>query len=130
MSFKKTVCLDLDGTLAEYQGWQGLEHIGQPLPGAVEFVRKVREKARVVIFTTRTKVDMDDRPEGVTRAGLAAIVQSWLDKHGFVVDEVYTGQGKPIAAVYVDDRAVWVPSNPASYHFESALLQVEEMLKR
>lgn len=32
---KKTVAVDLDGVLADYStGWQGIEHIGDPIPGA------------------------------------------------------------------------------------------------
>jgi len=54
---KKSVCVDLDGVLAQYDGWKGVEHIGDPIPGAVQFTKKLQEVARVVIFTTRTNAD-------------------------------------------------------------------------
>ena len=38
---KNTVCVDLDGTLAKYDGWKGLEHIGEPIDGSVEFTQQV-----------------------------------------------------------------------------------------
>ena len=114
-SFKKTVLVDLDGTLADYSnGFQGIDHIGEPIPGAVAFTQRLSEFARVVIYTTRCKAYPEGvpGPDGVPEPNrsspdhLAGIVQSWLDKGGFVYDEIYIGQGKPIAACIIDDRAV------------------------
>jgi len=101
---KKTVCVDLDGVLAEYDGWKGVAHIGDPLPGAVEFTHKLSKIARVVIVTTRASQEVNGHAETVHQ--LAKRVEAWLQKHGFAFDEVYTGQGKPLAAAYIDDRAV------------------------
>ncbi len=105
----KTVCVDLDGVLADYsQGFQGIDNIGDPIPGAAYFTRQLRKFAYVVIFTTRCK---EYPPGTMERDGrrapeLAAVVEAWLDRHGFAYDEVYTGQGKPMAACYIDDRSV------------------------
>ena len=111
---KPTICVDLDGVLAEYHGWRGIEHIGEPIPGAVEFTRQLAQFARVIIYTTRAKEylyekhsppnaqDDDHRP----LAELELILHKWLTQHGFVYDEIYIGQGKPFAIAYVDDRAV------------------------
>ena len=30
------IAIDLDGTLAEYDGWKGIDNIGKPIKGAVE----------------------------------------------------------------------------------------------
>lgn len=112
---KKTVLVDLDGVLADYsKGWQGIDHIGDPIPGAVEFTRQLAEFARVVIYTTRCKAYPADKPgpDGAPepcRDGVSALVArvvAWLDHHGFTWHEVYAGQGKPFAAAIVDDRAV------------------------
>jgi hypothetical protein len=102
---KKTVCVDLDGVLADYsKGWQGVDTIGDPVPGAVQFTKDLQAFARVVIYTTRCKGKMFDRDEPPLK--LVEIVKAWLDKHGFAYDEIDAEQGKPIAAAYVDDRAV------------------------
>lgn len=46
--------VDLDGTLAEYHGWKGADHIGEPVPAMVERVRAWLAEGRVVkIFTAR-----------------------------------------------------------------------------
>lgn len=125
---KKTVCVDLDGVLARYEGWKGEDHFGEPLPGAVEFTRRLAEYARVVVFTTRCKADLGGRPAGATPEDLAATVRAWLDRHGFACDEVYTGQGKPIAAAYVDDRAVaCVPQEMHLDEFAWALYRCREL---
>ena len=99
---RKTVCVDLDGTLASYDGWKGSDHIGEPLSGAVEFTHKLSEFADVVIYTTRTNTD----PKLGNHEGAFELLKAWLDKHGFAYHSIYQGQGKPLAAAYVDDRAV------------------------
>lgn len=105
MSLKKTICIDLDGVLADYsKGWQGVEVIGDPIPGAVEFTQALAQKYRVVIYSTRCKGKLFNRDEDPEK--LAGILKTWLDRHGFAYDEIDIGQGKPIAIAYVDDRAV------------------------
>lgn len=103
---KPTVAVDLDGTIAVYDRWRGLEHIGDPIPGAKEFLTALREFAIVLIWTTRCNPEVEDRPEGVTADTLGRIVRGWLDQHGLPYDDVYTGPVKPLAACFLDDRAV------------------------
>jgi len=51
---KPWVGVDLDGTLAEYHGWKGPEHIGPPIPAMVERVKAwLEEGLEVRIFTAR-----------------------------------------------------------------------------
>src|SRR5690349_18780615 len=46
--------VDLDGTLAEYHGWKGVEHIGPPIPEMVARVKQWLAEGRDVrIFTAR-----------------------------------------------------------------------------
>ena len=111
---KKTVAVDLDGVLATYDGWKGIDNIGEPIVGAVQFTKDLSAFARVVIFTTRCKTypPTAPGPKGMPepcRDDVNALVQrvvEWLDRHGFAWHEVYCGQGKPFAAAYIDDRAV------------------------
>jgi hypothetical protein len=100
---KRTVCVDLDGVLAKYDGWKGVDHIGDPIPGAVEFTKALSELCDVVIFTTRCNPEVN-KPEAVHL--LVNRVRAWLDAHGFAYADIYAGTGKPIAVAYVDDRAV------------------------
>lgn len=99
---KPRVCVDLDGVLAKYDGWRGLETFGEPIPGAVEFTRQLSDWAEVVIFTSRCN------PDGsrISMPKREALVKAWLKKHEFAWDEIYVGKGKPHASAYIDDRAV------------------------
>ena len=69
--------VDLDGTLAEYHGWKGPEHIGPPIvhPSGILMTDVVRELVQlgyeVRIFTARACIESQIPP-----------VQRWLKKHG------------------------------------------------
>lgn len=127
---KKTVCVDLDGTLATYEGWKGADHFGDPRPGAAEFTRRLSEIARVVIYTTRTNCDDPalGRDESDTPERLAGRIRNWLSSNGFAFDDVFTGKGKPFCAAFVDDRAVSVPTNPVEGDFDAAIASVGRLL--
>ena len=87
----KHVCVDFDGVLAEYDGWKGPDHLGEPLFGAHAFLREVNNLGmKVIILTTR---DPD-------------AVHTWLLDHHMhdLVDRV-TRQ-KPPALAYIDDRNI------------------------
>lgn len=117
--YTPTVAVDLDATLATYHGWQGLEAIGDPRPGAVAFLWELVQTHRVVIHTARVS-DCDGR----NPAYAAMLVTNWLHRHGFPLDfrvSVWGGVGKPIAAVYLDDRAVTIRENPGPDDFAEAL---------
>jgi len=126
---KKSVAVDLDGVLAQYDGWKGVEHIGDPIPGAVQFTKQLQEIARVVIFTTRTNADpkISERNESVEM--LTQRVKLWLDAHGFAYDEIYVGQGKPLAAAYVDDRAVVCRPREWPWGFNATLDCVKRLME-
>jgi hypothetical protein len=42
MKSRGLVGLDLDGTLVEYYYWKGHGNIGKALPGAIEFIEKLK----------------------------------------------------------------------------------------
>lgn len=103
MTEKKNVTVDVDGVLAAYTTWKGELHIGDPIEGAVEFTKRLAEKYRVVIHTTRMNYTLNRE---LTPPAARRQLQEWLDKHGFVWDHIFTGPGKPIAIAYIDDRGV------------------------
>ena len=56
--------VDLDGTLAEYEGWKGADHIGKPIPLMVERVKQwIAEGKEVKIFTARVSSNNPIRQE-------------------------------------------------------------------
>ncbi|UCH71958.1 MAG: hypothetical protein JSW62_06090 [Thermoplasmatales archaeon] len=113
---KKTVCVDLDGVLAEYDGWKDVTtFIGKPYPGALEFIKTLSEKYRILIYTARTE----------TSIGIEA-VQEWLEKNHFTDFRVvlYLGTDKPKAIAYVDDRAVLCRPAENGNSYEQALTRI------
>ena len=87
----KHVCVDFDGVLAQYAGWKGPNHLGDPRPGAKEFLEEIRDLGmKPIILTTR-------EPENV---------YLWLSKWGLKGLVARVTQEKPPALVYIDDRAL------------------------
>lgn len=70
--------VDLDGTLAKYDGWKGPEHIGEPIPLMVERVKAwLAEGKDVRIFTARV---CSSQPAGMANLAMGAI-QVWCKRH-------------------------------------------------
>jgi hypothetical protein len=71
--------VDLDGTLAEYHGWDGGK-IGKPIPRMVELVTAaVEEGQELRIFTARVSPG-----NGLTEAEIAAEtakIEAWCQEH-------------------------------------------------
>ena len=123
---KQTVAVDLDAVLAQYEKWEGVETIGDPVEGAQEFTETLAKQGwRVLVYTTRCSVDVN---EGHTEEELKKIVQAWLDTHQFWYDEIYSGRGKPIATAYVDDRSVICRPQENPKAFEAAVDYIKKVL--
>lgn len=77
--------VDLDGTLAEYDGWQGIEHIGAPVPLMMDRVRvMLAEGKEVRIMTARSFRLLDNKPGTPGHEeGREAVrhIQDWLESH-------------------------------------------------
>lgn len=100
--------VDLDGTLAEYGGWQGPEHIGPPVQKMLDRVKYwLAEGVDVRIFTAR----VSPAAEAVGEANIAReAIDLWCEEH--------LGQTLPITATkdfamvqLWDDRCIQVNEN-------------------
>lgn len=118
---KKSICVDIDGVLAQYEQWRGVDHFGDVMPGAKQFLERLRDEYEIVIFTCRCTKGMSGREEPHL---LANRVREWLEKNELPYDDIYVGQGKPIASYYIDDRGINCnpQENPMAY--EMVLEQV------
>ena len=126
---KPRVCLDLDGVLAQYDKWKGVDHIGDPIPGALEFTKQLAKIAEIVIFTSRCAQDVLEGSR-ITPGMLRIRVIEWLEKHKFPFTDVYTGQGKPRAAAFIDDRAVVCSPQTDKDAFTTALGQTRLLVSK
>lgn len=52
---KKWIGVDLDGTLAKYDGWKGINNIGEPYPMVLKLIKEILEIGEydIKIFTAR-----------------------------------------------------------------------------
>ena len=92
--------VDLDGTLAHYEGWRGPEHIGEPIAPMMERVRQWLEAGQIVkIFTARAHL-----PEQIP------YVKAWLAKHGLPDLEVTNAKDFGMVELW-DDRCMQVIPN-------------------
>lgn len=96
--------VDLDGTLAEYDGWQGIDHIGAPIPPMQRLVKfLLRAGADVRIFTARMQ-----EPDA------EVYINAWSLKHfGRVLPA--TNRKDFGMALLLDDRAYRVGFNTGEF---------------
>ncbi len=99
---RRTIAVDVDGVIAEYDGWKGPGVLGSPRTDVIEALRCLRAEGwKIVIHTTRGPEEIAD----------------YLRQNDIPHDEIncnsdYTTRGnKPVADVYWDDRAVTYSGN-------------------
>jgi len=101
---KPTVCFDLDGTLAEYDGWKGGE-IGFPIKSGVSLLKHFWEEGwRILIQSCRTNHQFGQIEEQ------HQAIRLWLNRNQIPYDEIVT-EGKAVADIYFCDRTVTFRSN-------------------
>lgn len=94
----KTIAFDFDGVLAQYDGWKGYQHLGKPIEGMREVLQQLKSDGwKILIYTTRGNAE----------------IAEWCKKYYMPVDYINMNPeiqgknpGKPIASIYVDDRAI------------------------
>ena len=123
---------DLDGTLAKYDGWRGIDHIGEPVKPMVDLIKRMHDEGKVVkIMTARVAPKVqpeikpnpylenhwviespDDMPWAVHAEAWTPreFIQDWCYKFlGFVPDIVY--QKDHLMLELYDDRVKQVVPN-------------------
>ena len=96
----KTVCIDVDGTISHYIEWVDSKTFGEVLPHCAETIHHLKADGwYVIIYTTRADI---------------AEIGKFLEANNIPFDAINENPnqpdnaigGKPIADVYVDDRAI------------------------
>ena len=102
-----SIAVDLDGTLAYYDHWRGIEHIGPPIIAMRDRVRQwLRDGKRVIIFTAR----ITGEHEGKARA----YIEQWLWQNDIGITEI-TNIKQPHMVQFWDDRAVAIRQNTGEF---------------
>lgn len=120
--------VDLDGTLAHYEGWRGGE-VGEPVPAMAFRVRKwLAEGKDVRVFTARVaETGLRNQVGGVDDKSFAdaqrEVIQQWTETHFGVRLQVTASKDFGMVELW-DDRCVRVRANTGepccSYNGESA----------
>lgn len=99
---KRWIGVDLDGTLAKMEGWNGPYEIGEPIPSMVDRVKKWIQSGKTVkIFTARAS---DGDPKTISA------IENWCKTHIGQVLEVTNKKDMLMAALF-DDKAIRVEKN-------------------
>lgn len=106
MSIKGWIGVDLDGTLAHYDGWQGIEHIGAPIQPMVDRVKHWLEEGKDArVFTARVA-----EPDPDQRGYIETIIWGWCQRH--IGQKLAITNVKDFGMVELwDDRCVQVIPN-------------------
>lgn len=97
----KTIAIDFDGTISEYKEYKGKGIFGEPVSGAKEAIKKLKDSGwSIIIYTTRAESNQ---------------IREYLNSHDIPFDYINHNpyniendcfHGKPKADVYLDDRAI------------------------
>lgn len=98
---------DLDGTLARYDGWKGIDHIGEPIPAMVALIKRLHAEGKIVKVMTARVAPRNDTVNG---HDARYYVCEWCAKHlGFTPDVVFQKDAHMIQLY--DDRVKQVVPN-------------------
>ncbi len=98
---KPWIGVDLDGTLAEWTGWKGLDNIGKPIPLMLARVKFWLERGITVkIFTARASDEANGIPP----------IKKWLADNGLPELEITNKKDFDMVELW-DDRVIQVVQN-------------------
>lgn len=100
---------DLDGTLAEFDGWKGIGHIGRPVARMVELAKRLHSEGKEVrILTARASVKNDEGKKGAAVA--KAVIKDWCRKNLGFEPEVTSEKDARMIEFYDDSATQVVPN--------------------
>ena len=106
--FKPTICVDFDGVIHSYEkGWQNGVIYGSVVSGFFEWVERVRNACRLVIYSSRSK---DEAGAVAMSLWLHEQRNKWIAAGGqrdpIAPLEIEFAHEKPAAWLTIDDRAI------------------------
>lgn len=107
MKGRKVVCVDLDGCLANFDGWKGFFSIGKPNKRIVFMIRNLKKMGCEIIVHSCRVTTADHKLFHPSVKNL----KNWLKKNRVPFDEIWTKVGKPFGHVYIDDNSFNVNCN-------------------
>lgn len=100
------IAFDLDGTVAEYDGWKGVEHIGAPIPKTIAMIKAFLAKGVKVKFLTARVATKNSEERELAKSTIA----KWSKEHIGQALEATCIKDRMMVRLY-DDRARQVIEN-------------------
>lgn len=98
------VCFDLDNTLVTYPSIPGDYKIVKPIDTMIEYAKFLHREGHTIIIHTARRMTTHNNNIGAVIKDIGKITFDTLEKFNIPYDELIFG--KPIADIYIDDRAV------------------------
>ena len=101
----KIAIIDFDGTICDHE----FPNAGAPKAGVAEALRKLQRKGYTIhIHSCRTSEELTKHP--IERQEQVKTIERYMNEHRIPFDKVLN-KFKPIAHVYIDDRAIGFRDN-------------------
>jgi len=110
---KLRICFDLDNTLVTYPTIPNDYSTVKPIPNMINLLNTLKQKGHEIIIYTARRMKTHNNNVGRVVKDIALVTFNTLDKFNIQYDEIIFG--KPIADIYIDDRAINPYINDISY---------------
>lgn len=101
---KLRVCFDLDNTLVSFPQVPGDYSTVKPIQKMIDLLHYFKTNGHEIIIYTARRMETHKSNVGKVMKDIALVTFSTLEKFGIPYDEIIFG--KPIADIYIDDRAL------------------------
>tara|TARA_B100000674_G_C37744748_1_gene870620 strand:+ start:500 stop:889 length:390 start_codon:yes stop_codon:yes gene_type:complete len=110
----KNLSIDFDGVIHNSdKGFYDGTCYGEPIDGAIDSIKKLSKKFKIIIFTAKAK---SDRPLINGKTGTEH-VKNWLTRYGLIEYISEITSEKPRACLYIDDNALRFENWNQTIHF-------------
>jgi capsule biosynthesis phosphatase len=103
-SKKLRICFDLDNTLVSYPQIPNDYSTVRPIKKMIDLLLFLKKEGHEIIIYTARRMETHKSNIGKVLKDIALVTFATLDKFGILYDEIIFG--KPIADIYIDDRAM------------------------
>ena len=98
------VCFDLDNTLVTYPSTPGDYSTVRPIHKMIQLVRELKDAGHTIIIYTARRMATHNGNVGAVVRDIGKVTMDTLERFRIPYDELIFG--KPIADMYIDDRAI------------------------
>jgi len=107
----RSIAVDFDGTLATYNGFKGVEVLGEPIPAMIVKVKQaLAEGADVTIFTARVNPGDGGGQDALDATRSYLLIAAWCQKHLGQILAISHEKSRRFKEMW-DDRAKQVLKN-------------------